>query len=93
MNGVRGDVLEVMVAYMKSHRGVVPAPIDVPLKSLVMSEVCTNEFDAKFIDQVGENKPLLFDLVNASVSIGLKSLLELACAKVASQLHYTHPPK
>jgi len=42
------------------------------------------KWDAEFIDKVGENRQLLYDLILAANYLDIKSLLHLGCAKVGS---------
>lgn len=82
---VTGSVLEHVVVYMRHHKGVEPPVIEKPLRSKIMSEVCPDKADAKFIDAIGElNKQPLYDLILAANYLDIKSLLHLGCAKVAS---------
>lgn len=82
--GVNGDILDLIVTYMKHHKGTEPPIIDKPLRSKVMKEVCKDPFDATFIDEIGENRQQLYDLILAANYMDVKSLLHLGCAKVAS---------
>ena len=43
-------------------------------------EIC----DADFIDRIGQNRQVLYDLILAANYMDIKSLLHLGCAKVAS---------
>jgi S-phase kinase-associated protein 1 len=46
--------------------------------------VCKDPHDAQFIDEIGEDRQQLYDLVLAANYLDVKSLLHLGCAKVAS---------
>ena len=81
---VTGTILELVVQYMRNHKGVEPPIIEKPLKSKLMSDVCPNKFDAAYIDKVGETRQTLYDLILAANFCDIKSLLHLGCAKVAS---------
>lgn len=82
--GVKSDILELVIQYMVQHKGVEPAIIEKPLRSKVMKDVCKDPWDAEFIDEVGENRQQLYDLILAANYMDIKSLLHLGCAKVAS---------
>jgi len=82
--GVSGAILELVVFYMKEHKGVEPPIIEKPLRSKVMKDVCPHKSDADFIDKVGENRQQLYDLILAANYCDIRSLLHLGCAKVAS---------
>lgn len=81
---VLGSVLENVLAYMKTHKGVEPPIIEKPLRSKLMKDVCHVKSDADFIDKIGENRQALYDLILAANYMDIKSLLHLGCAKVAS---------
>jgi len=61
-----------------------PPIIEKPLRSKVMKEVVKDEWDAIFIDKIGDNRQQLYDLILAANYMDVKSLLHLGCAKVAS---------
>jgi len=82
--GVEGDILELILSYMNHHKGTEPPIIDKPLRSKVMKDVCKTAFDAQYIDDIGENRQQLYDLILAANYMDIKSLLHLGCAKVAS---------
>ncbi len=69
---------------MEHHQGVEPPIIPKPLRSKEMKQVVTDEWDAKFIDKIGENRKALYDVILAANYMDIKSLLHLGCAKVAS---------
>jgi S-phase kinase-associated protein 1 len=82
--GVTGAILDLVVTYMKEHKGVEPPIIEKPLRSKVMKDVCPHKWDADFIDKIGETRQQLYDLILAANYMDIKSLLHLGCAKVAS---------
>ena len=84
MPGVKANVLKLIVDYMSHHKGVEPNLSEKPLRSKIMKDVCKDPFDAQFIDQIGEDRQLLYDLILAANYMHVHSLLPLGCAKVAS---------
>ena len=82
--GVSGAILELVVNYMKEHKGVEPPIIEKPLRSKVMRDVCPHKWDADYIDKIGDTRQQLYDLILAANYMDIKSLLHLGCAKVAS---------
>src|SRR6185503_3043394 len=61
---VSTDKLRMVVTFMEYHRGVEPPLVEKPLRSRIMSEVCKDPWDAKYIDAIGEtNKQDLYDLI------------------------------
>jgi hypothetical protein len=82
--GVDGPILKLVTKYMQHHEGVEPPIVESPLKSTVMKEVCQDKWDAEFIDNIGEIRQSLYDLILAANYMDIKSLLHLGLAKVAS---------
>lgn len=81
---ITSEVLGEIVTYLSHHKGTVVAPIDKPLRSKCMRDVVKDQWDAVFIDRVGENRELLYALILAANYLDIPSLLQLGCAKVAS---------
>lgn len=80
---VSGNVLERIVKYLKYHITSPANKIDRPLRSTHMREnVC--EWDAQYIDSI--DSKVLFEIIIAANYLDIKSLLDLACAKVASMI-------
>lgn len=84
MPAVTGSILELIVKYMQEHKGIEPPIIEKPLRSKLMSDICPHKWDAKYIDDIGENRAQLYELILAANYMDIKSLLHLGCAKVAS---------
>jgi len=82
--GVTSAVLEKVVEYLSHHKGTEPPIIEKPLRSKVMRDVCSDKWDAEYIDRIGETRQLLYDLILAANYMDIKGLLHLGCAKVAS---------
>jgi len=82
--GVRGEILEKVIEYMNHHKGTEPPIIPKPLRSKEMKQVCSDPWDATYIDKIGETRQDLYDLILAANYMDVKSLLHLGCAKVSS---------
>jgi len=82
--GVEDNILKLIVDYMKHHEGTELPPVESPLKSCVMKEVCQDKWDAEFIDNIGVKRQNLYDLILAANYMDIKSCLHLGLAKVAS---------
>lgn len=82
--GVEGPILKLVTEYMNHHKGVEPPIIEKPLRSKVMKDVCKDNWDADYIDKIGEDRQQLYDLILAANYMDIRSLLHLGCAKVAS---------
>jgi S-phase kinase-associated protein 1 len=82
ISAVKGEILTRVVAYLAHHQGVVPKEIKKPLRSVDMSKVVDDQWDATFINSLVQQD--LFDLILAANYMDIQSLLNLGCAKVAS---------
>jgi S-phase kinase-associated protein 1 len=82
--GVQSHILELVVQYLKEHKGVEPQAIEKPLRSKKMSDVCPYKWDATYIDKIGDTRQNLYDLVLAGNYLDIQPLLHLGCAKIAS---------
>lgn len=49
-----------------------------------MKDVCKDPWDADFIDKIGENRAVLYDLTLSANYMDIKSLMYLGAAKTAS---------
>ena len=76
--------LKLIVEYMTHHRGEELPVIEKPLKSTLMKDVCADIWDADFIDKVGDERQILYNLILAANYMDITSLIHLGCAKVAS---------
>lgn len=82
VHGVKSCVLHKIIEYMRMHDGNPASEIERPLRCANDMSKCVSAEDAKFIDAM--ELDLVLDLVRAADRIGLKPLLQLTCAKVAS---------
>lgn len=77
-----GDkVLQLVIDYLNHYNGESPAEIEKPLKSASINDV-TDEYAAKFVNDL--DIETLVDLTVAANFMEIQSLLDLACAKIAS---------
>ena len=82
---VKTEILKLVIEYMKHHKGTEPPIVEKPLRSAVMKDVCKEEWDATFIDNIGNtSRDQLFTLIETANYMNIQSLLHLGCAKVAS---------
>ena len=77
---VKKPILEKVIEYCQHITENTPPEIEKPLRSNNLNDV-VNEWYANFVDL---DQEVLFELILASNFMDIKSLLELACAKVAS---------
>jgi len=74
-----------IVEYMDHHQGTEPPILERPLRSKRLSDVCSDRWDADYIDRIGDNSRVqLYELIIGANYMGVNSLLHLGCAKVAS---------
>jgi S-phase kinase-associated protein 1 len=86
-NIVEPEVFDEVMKYLKHHDGITPSEIEVPFTHTDMSGA-VSQWDAEFIDAVcclPPNDPeLIYKIIYAASYFSIDSLLELACAKIAS---------
>jgi S-phase kinase-associated protein 1 len=78
------EALAKVAEYMRFHNGKEEAPPESPLVSSVMKESLKCEWDAQFIDTVGERKALAYSLLLAANYMNIPTLLRITAAKIAS---------
>ena len=78
---IKFDILKKVVEYLTFYKDKTPREIPKPLPSPNLAEV-TDEWDVNFIN--GIELDSVFDLINAANYMDISSLLDLACAKIAS---------
>ena len=78
---VKYNILKKVVEYLTYYKDKEPAQIPKPLPSVNLNEF-TNEWDVNFINSIELDG--VFDLINAANYMDINSLLDLACAKIAS---------
>ena len=78
---IKYDILKKVVEYLAHYKDKEPQQIPKPLPSQDLKEV-TDEWDVNFIN--GMELDSVFDLINAANYMDISSLLDLACAKIAS---------
>ena len=76
-----------ILEYCEKHKNDNPPEIEKPLTTSNLSEL-VDPYDAKFIDI--ENLERLFEIILAANYLDIKSLLDLACAKVATLIKSKH---
>lgn len=86
---VSGPILNLVVEYLAHHKGVVPAEIAKPIKSVQMDKIVECKWDAEFINK--PTKKVIFQLILAANYMDIKSLLHLGCAKIATLIKGKSP--
>jgi S-phase kinase-associated protein 1 len=81
---VEGTILEMIVEYLKHHNGKSPDDLQCPVRSVDMKQICTDQWDAEFIDK--HDKKTVFEIILAANYMDIKSLLHLGCAKIATEI-------
>ncbi len=79
-----GEILKKVAEYLNYYVDKEPRQIPKPLPSEKLEEV-TDKWDIDFINSIDLDN--VFDLINAANYFSIKPLLELACAKIASEMY------
>ena len=79
---IEGEVLTRIVEYLTHHKGISPEEIKKPLRSLDMSKIVVDQWDATFINSLVQSD--LFNVILAANYMDIRPLLNLGCAKIAS---------
>jgi len=81
---VDGATLELIVKYLRHHKGMVPVEIAKPIRSMKMEEIVEDTWDAVYINAL--TKRTLFRLILGANYMDITPLLHLGCAKVATKI-------
>jgi len=79
---VPAETLSHVVDYLKHHKGKEPDPLPCPVRSIHMSQIVSDKWDATWIDAF--DKKTIFEVILAANYMDIKSLLHLGCAKIAT---------
>jgi len=79
---VPAETLSHVVDYLKHHKGKEPDPLPCPVRSIHMSQIVSDKWDAQWIDAF--DKKTIFEVILAANYMDIKSLLHLGCAKIAT---------
>mmetsp|Transcript_8342 Transcript_8342/g.13669 ORF Transcript_8342/g.13669 Transcript_8342/m.13669 type:complete len:192 (-) Transcript_8342:562-1137(-) len=79
---VPAETLAHVVEYLKHHKGKEPDPLPCPVRSIHMSQIVSDKWDATWIDAF--DKKTIFEVILAANYMDIKSLLHLGCAKIAT---------
>jgi len=79
---VQPETLAYVVAYLEHHKGKEPEPLPCPVRSIHMSQIVSDKWDATWIDAF--DKKTIFEIILAANYMDIKSLLHLGCAKIAT---------
>ena len=82
INQVNSPILEKVKEYLVHYQDEEPSGVEVPLKSMDFKE-CVSEWDYNYL---GEDIDLIFNLINVSDYMDIKSLFQIACAKLGSKI-------
>jgi len=86
---VKGDILALIVEYLKHHNGKVPAEIAKPIRSVKMEKIVEDKWDADFINNM--SKKVIFQVILGANYMDVPSLLHLGCAKIATLIKGKSP--
>lgn len=89
---VDAKTLKWVVKWLKYHRGVEPAEIAKPIRSVIMERIVEDVWDADFINSaLADSKRTVFQMILAANYMDIKGLLHLGCAKVATMIKGKSP--
>merc|ERR1712212_538753 len=74
--------LKHVVDYLEHHNDKEPEPLPCPVRSIHMSQIVSDKWDASWIDAF--DKKTIFEVILAANYMDIKSLLHLGCAKIAT---------
>jgi len=86
---VKGEILQLIVEYLKHHNGKVPAEIAKPIRSVKMEKIVEDKWDADFINNM--SKKVIFQVILGANYMDVPSLLHLGCAKIATLIKGKSP--
>jgi S-phase kinase-associated protein 1 len=86
---VKGEILALIVEYLKHHNGKVPAEIAKPIRSVKMEKIVEDKWDADFINNM--SKKVIFQVILGANYMDVPSLLHLGCAKIATLIKGKSP--
>ena len=79
---VPADTMARVVEYLEHHKGKEPEPLPCPVRSIQMSQIVSDKWDATWIDAF--DKKTIFEVILAANYMDIKPLLHLGCAKIAT---------
>jgi len=86
---VKGEILQLIVEYLKHHNGKIPAEIAKPIRSVKMEKIVEDKWDADFINNM--SKKVIFQVILGANYMDVPSLLHLGCAKIATLIKGKSP--
>jgi len=86
---VQGNILSLIVQYLKHHNGKKPAEIAKPIRSVKMERIVEDKWDADYINDM--SKKTIFQVILGANYMDLPSLLHLGCAKIATLIKGKSP--
>lgn len=86
---VSGDILDLIVQYLKHHNGQKPEEIAKPIRSVKMERIVADKWDAEYINKM--TKKTIFQVILGANYMDLPSLLHLGCAKIATLIKGKSP--
>ena len=79
-------VFEKIVPYMEHHKGSPGQIIPYPAKSEKMIENCSDPWDAKYVDELWEDRDRLYKVMMAANYLDIRCLLHLCACKVGTAI-------
>ena len=79
---VNSATMTLVAKYLVYHKGEEVGELPCPVRSVKMSQIVEDQWDAEFIDSL--TKKQIFEVILAANYMAIKSLLHLGCAKIAT---------
>ena len=76
------ETLGHIVTYLNHHQGATPDPLPSPVRSIHMSEIVSDPWDATWIDVF--EKKTIFEIISGANYMSIESLMHLGCTKIAT---------
>ena len=79
---VTAPTFEIILEFLQHHDFTHPEPILKPIQSDKMEDLCTDKWDAEFINKFDDD--VLLQLISAANYMDIRGLLDICCARVAT---------
>eukprot|EP01084_Bolivina_argentea_P275935 470672_1 len=76
------QTLQNVIEYLSHHKGIQPDPLPCPVRSIHMTQIVSDKWDAMWIDAM--DKKNIFELILAANYLDIKCLIHLGCAKIST---------
>lgn len=82
LNDIPCDTLHFVLRYLGHHRGIIPGALPCPVRSIHMTQIVSDQWDAQYIDPL--EKKVIFEIIIVANNLQIEPLKQLGCAKIAT---------